>query len=97
MIYVACDGGEQAAAGWRDGRLELGPLRSRCDLPRRLLPRRETGAIDSALSWLGVRAPRPALRRSASPSGALGAGPYLSSRESRRSLSTRSSVWQCGQ
>jgi hypothetical protein len=57
VIYVACDGREEAAAGWRGGRLELGPLRTRCDLPRRLL-RRESGAIDSALGWLGVRRAR---------------------------------------
>jgi hypothetical protein len=54
VIYVACDGREEAAAGWRDGRLVLGPLRSRCDLPRRLL-RRESGAIENGLRWLGVR------------------------------------------
>jgi hypothetical protein len=59
VIYVACDGREEAAAGWRDGRLELGPLRSRCDLRRRLL-RRETGAIDNGLRWLGVRGRSPA-------------------------------------
>ena len=58
VIYVACDDREQAAAGWRAGRLELGPLRSGCDLPRRLLRRREAGAIDTALGWLGVRRPR---------------------------------------
>jgi hypothetical protein len=55
VIYVACDGGEEGAAGWRAGRLELGPLHSRCDLPRRLFRRGETGAIDTALGWLGVR------------------------------------------
>jgi hypothetical protein len=54
VIYVACDGDDEAAAGWRAGKLELGPLRSRCYLPRRLF-RRESGAIDSALGWLGVR------------------------------------------
>jgi hypothetical protein len=54
VIYVACDGREEAAAGWRSGQLELRPLHSRCDLRRRLL-RREAGAIDAALGWLGVR------------------------------------------
>jgi hypothetical protein len=54
VIYVACDGDDEAAAGWRAGKLELGPLRSRCHLPRRLF-RRESSAIDSALGWLGVR------------------------------------------
>jgi hypothetical protein len=55
VIYVACDGREEVAAGWREGRLELGPLRSRCDLSRRLF-RREPGAIENGLGWLGVRA-----------------------------------------
>ena len=54
VIYVACDGREEAAAGWRDGKLVLRPLHSRCELQRRLF-RRETGAIDDALGWLGVR------------------------------------------
>ena len=54
VIYVACDGRDEATAGWRDGTLLLGPLHSRCDLRRRLL-RRETGAIDDGLRWLGVR------------------------------------------
>jgi hypothetical protein len=54
VIYVACDGQEEAAAGWRDGALVLGPLRSRCDLRRRLVGR-EFGAIDDGLRWLGVR------------------------------------------
>jgi hypothetical protein len=58
VIYVACDGSEEAAAGWRAGLLELGPLRSPCDLQRRLF-RRETGALDSALGWLGVRGRSP--------------------------------------
>ncbi len=53
VIYVACDRSEEAAAGWREEELELGPLRSRCDLPRRLF-RRENGAVDSALGRLGV-------------------------------------------
>jgi hypothetical protein len=53
VIYVACDGSEEAAAGWRAGLLELGPLRTPCDPPRRLF-RRQTGALDSALGWLGV-------------------------------------------
>jgi len=54
VIYVACGDGEQAAAGWRAGRLALAPVRSGCDFPRRLLRRRELGAIDAALRWLGV-------------------------------------------
>jgi hypothetical protein len=54
VIYVACDGREEAAAGWRDGKLVLGPLRNGCDLRRRLL-RRDPGAIDNGLRWLGVR------------------------------------------
>jgi hypothetical protein len=55
VIYVACDGDEEAAAGWRGGRLELGPLRSRGDPPRRRFGRGDAGAIDAALGWLGVR------------------------------------------
>ena len=55
VIYVACDGDEEAAAGWRDGRLELQPLAGLCVVQRKLFRRRETGAIDSALGWLGVR------------------------------------------
>ena len=58
VIYVACDGSEEAAAGWRAGLLELGPLRSPCDLQRTLF-RREAGAFDSALGWLGVRGRSP--------------------------------------
>ena len=54
VIYVACDGSEEASAGWRDGTLVLGPLRNRCELRRRLLWR-ETGAVESGLRWLGVR------------------------------------------
>jgi hypothetical protein len=54
VIYVACDGSEEAAAGWRGGTLVLGPLRNRCELRRRLLWR-ETGAVESGLRWLGVR------------------------------------------
>ena len=54
VIYVACDGSEEAAAGWRDGRLVLAPRVNPCELRRRLL-RRESGAIDVALGWLGVR------------------------------------------
>jgi hypothetical protein len=58
VIYVACDGSEEAAAGWRAGLLELGPLSSPCELRRRLF-RRDTGALDSALGWLGVRGRSP--------------------------------------
>jgi hypothetical protein len=53
VIYVACGEGEQAAAGWREGRLELGPLWG-CPA-RRLFRRRDAGAVDAALGWLGVR------------------------------------------
>jgi hypothetical protein len=58
VIYVACDGDEEAAAGWRGGRLELKPLCSPCILQRSLFRRREAGAIDAALGWLGVRRAR---------------------------------------
>ena len=58
VIYVACDGEEESAAGWRDGELELRPLSSPCIMRRRLLRRSETGAIDAALGWLGVRRAR---------------------------------------
>ena len=58
VIYVACDGDEESAAGWRDGSLELRPLASPCVVQRTLFRRRETGAIDAALGWLGVRRAR---------------------------------------
>ena len=58
VIYVACDGDEETAAGWRGGRLELRPVSSPCVLQRRLFRRRETGAIDTGLRWLGVRRAR---------------------------------------
>lgn len=68
VLYVAaefCHGvGEQTACGFKDGRLELGPLHSHHDAPpcppRGLLrrPRATTGAIDAALAWLGVQRPR---------------------------------------
>jgi len=67
VIYVAADffggTGDQAACGWDGGRLELAPLHSHHDEPpcpaRGFLrrPRTPTGAIDSALAWLGVRRP----------------------------------------
>jgi hypothetical protein len=55
VIYVACDGDEESAAGWREGRLELRPLSGLCVVQRKLFRRREAGAIDTALGWLGVR------------------------------------------
>ena len=55
VIYVACDEAGEAAAGWREGRLELGPLRSRRSPRRRLFGRGEASAVDTALGWLGVR------------------------------------------
>jgi hypothetical protein len=58
VIYVACDGDEEAAAGWRGGRLELRPLRNPCVLQRSLFRRRDAGAVDTALGWLGVRRAR---------------------------------------
>jgi hypothetical protein len=60
VIYVTAEDGEQAACGWHAGQLELGPLRSRDDAPRRrrLLGRQEAGAINAALRWLGVRGAR---------------------------------------
>lgn len=55
VIYVA-SGDEEAAAGWHDGLLALGPLWPHSELPRGgLLRRRETGPVDAALGWLGVR------------------------------------------
>ena len=99
VIYVACDGEEEAAAGWRDGELELRPLSS---LVRRaaqaVAPARDGG--NRRRARLAGRPPRawagpPGGRRTGRAAG-VGTG-YLSSRESRRSLRTRSSVWQCGQ
>ena len=55
VIYVAIDGSDQAACGWHDGQLELGPLRSHGGSARRLLfLRRDAGAVDAALRWLGA-------------------------------------------
>jgi hypothetical protein len=56
VIYAVIEGDDQAACGWRDGRRELGPLRSYGDPPpRRLLGRRpDSGAVDAALRWLGA-------------------------------------------
>jgi len=56
VIYVAIEGDEQAACGWYDGRLELGPLRSHGGPPQRrlLFRRRDSGAVDAALHWLGA-------------------------------------------
>jgi hypothetical protein len=55
VVYVAWDRDEQAAAGWRDGRLDLGPLTGDSELPRRRFRRPDTGPVDAALGWLGVR------------------------------------------
>lgn len=55
VIYVARDGDEESAAGWREGRLELKPLTRPCVVQRKRFRRREAGAIDTALGWLGVR------------------------------------------
>jgi hypothetical protein len=54
VIYAAIEGDDQAACGWWDGRLRLGPLRSHGAPPRRLLRRRELRAVDAALDWLGA-------------------------------------------
>ena len=64
VIYVTADFfggvGDQAACGWSAGTLALGPL---TDPPRRppraprsfrRIVREDTGAIDTALGWLGV-------------------------------------------
>lgn len=68
VIYVVADFrdgvGDQAACGWSDGQLALGPLHSHHDAvpcPARGVlrrPREATGAIDAALAWLGVPRPR---------------------------------------
>jgi hypothetical protein len=55
VVYVAWEGDEQAAAGWREGRLALGPLTGESELPRRVLRRPDNGPVDAALGWLGVR------------------------------------------
>ena len=55
VIYLACGDDMEAAAGWRGGRLALGPLTPGSRLPRHgLLRRREAGPADAALGWLGV-------------------------------------------
>jgi hypothetical protein len=53
VIYAVIEDDEQAACGWRDGRLELGPLRG-CGAPRTLFRRGEPGAVDAALRRLGA-------------------------------------------
>ncbi len=53
VIYAVIEGDEQAACGWRDGRLELGPLHGQ-GAPRTLFRRAEPGAVDAALRWLGA-------------------------------------------
>jgi hypothetical protein len=55
VVYVAWDGAAQAAAGWRGGRLALGPLTGESELPRRVFRRPDAGPVDAALGWLGVR------------------------------------------
>ena len=54
VIYAVIEDDEQAAGGWQAGRLQLGPLHSRCLLRRSLFRRRETTAVDLALRWLGA-------------------------------------------
>ena len=64
VVYVTADfaggRGEQAACGWSEGVIVLGPLTSHHDCPprppRRFLRRSHetTGAIDTALRWLGI-------------------------------------------
>jgi hypothetical protein len=55
VIYVMVEDDDQAACGWRDGRLELGPLRSYGDdQGRRPFWRSEAGAVNAGLRWLGV-------------------------------------------
>jgi hypothetical protein len=54
VIYAVIEDDEQAACGWRDGRHQLGPVRSHGPRPRRRLFRREPAAVDAALRWLGA-------------------------------------------
>jgi hypothetical protein len=58
VVYVAWEGDEEAAAGWRGGRLVFGPLTGDSELPRRRFRRPDTGPVDAAFGWLGVRRPR---------------------------------------
>jgi hypothetical protein len=64
VVYVTAEfaggTGDQAACGWSEGALALGPLTSHHERPprsprsfRRVVPE-DTGAIDAALGWLGV-------------------------------------------
>ena len=66
VIYVVAEAGDEAACGWRAGRLELGPVRSAPGDPpaRHGLLRRveEPGAINAGLRWLGVGRERGADR-----------------------------------
>jgi hypothetical protein len=55
VAYVAWDGDEQGAAGWRGGRLAFGPFNEESALPRHRFRRPDTGPVDAALGWLGVR------------------------------------------
>jgi hypothetical protein len=61
VVYVTAEfsggAGRQAACGWSEGTLALGPLTSHHDRPPRRfrrIARADTGAIDTALGWLGV-------------------------------------------
>jgi hypothetical protein len=62
VVYVTADftagAGEQGACGWAEGSIALGPLTTHHERPpraaRRLLRRDDTGAIDTALRWLGI-------------------------------------------
>jgi hypothetical protein len=58
VVYVATERGEEAVAGWRDGRLVFGPFTAESELPRRRFRRPDSGPIDAALGWLGVRRTR---------------------------------------
>ena len=64
VVYVTAEFfggvGDQAACGWSAGTLALGPLTTHHDRPPRAprsfrrVVREDTGAIDTALGWLGV-------------------------------------------
>jgi hypothetical protein len=55
VIYAVIEDDDQAACGWHDGRLQLGPLHSHGAPPaRRLFRRQELRAVDAGLRWLGA-------------------------------------------
>ena len=70
VVYLAADGDTEAAGGWHDGALELGPLHSGRGTAPRLFRRRETGAVNQALEW--IRAPRANGRDRAASLGLTG-------------------------